>query len=894
MQTDEAAEGLRIALARIAQEAEERSGFLDLGMLGLTELPEALFGLRHLRGLNLGSSWRDEAGRWRLVAYDSDIADNDPGLTWVRLAELPELRVLSLLGISVDDLSPLSGLAALQTLDCGGTPVADLSPLSGLAALQTLDCGGTPVADLSPLSGLDNLQVLNFSECKLEQIPAGFCDKPSLQEIYLYGNPLPGIPAEVVSQDDSDNCLDRLRAHLRDLEAGSEALPDVKLMVLGNGRVGKTQICRRLRGEDYDDTVPSTHGILISAASLRDGDGAEWARLQAWDFGGQEIYHGTHALFLKTRAVFLIVWATETENQESHEHGGMVFRNHPLGYWLAYVRHLAGPDSAVIVVQTRCDRPEDEARRLPVEDAEIEDFPFFKVVQFSSLKNRGRAALDEALREAVDWLWQGRALIGAGRLRVRRRLEALREADAQVPAHERQYRTLSQEHFRQLCEEAGGVSSPEHLLDYLHQSGVVFYRAGLFGERIVLDQGWALEAIYTLFHREKCYRELKRLGGRFTRSLLDMLVWQAHSADEQALFLDMMESCGLCFTHKPGNEDVEAEYIAPDLLPARADVEVDLERWGIGAAEASAVYRYALHQPGLLRSLMAEIGQQAGVNGLYWRDGVCVYERETRSHAVIEQESLGDWRGLIRISTHGGRAAELLGRLRKRLEAQNRQWGLEAVEEPAAVVAEKSGLEARAPSLAFVQPPQPGLEYCVSYARGDASPEGVARGEVVERLCELAQAKGIHILRDQQDLALGDNLSKFMRRIGQGDRVFVIISDKYLKSPYCMYELFEIWRVSRQESAEFLRRVRVYGTDCAKFSEPRQRLSYALYWKQEHEALRSAIQEHGAEILGVEDFKAFKRMDEFARHVGDILATVADVIHARRFEDLEAYGFDEA
>jgi hypothetical protein len=30
MQTDEAAEGLRIALARIAQEAEERSGFLDL------------------------------------------------------------------------------------------------------------------------------------------------------------------------------------------------------------------------------------------------------------------------------------------------------------------------------------------------------------------------------------------------------------------------------------------------------------------------------------------------------------------------------------------------------------------------------------------------------------------------------------------------------------------------------------------------------------------------------------------------------------------------------------------------------------------------------------------------------------------------------------------------
>jgi internalin A len=572
-----------------------------------------------------------------------------------------------------------------------------------------------------------------------------------------------------------------------------------------------------------------------------------------------------------------------------------VFRNHPLGYWLAYVRHLAGLDSAVVVVQTRCDRPEDEARRLPVEDAEIEGLPFFKVVQFSSLKNRGRAALDEALREAVDWLWQrqGRALIGAGRLRVRRRLEELREADAQVPAHERQYRTLSQEHFRQLCAEAGGVSSPAHLLDYLHQSGVVFYRAGLFGERIVLDQGWALEAIYTLFHREKCYRELKRLGGRFTRSLLDMLVWQAHSADEQALFIDMMQSCGLCFTHKPGNKDVEAEYIAPDLLPARAEVAAELEHWGIGAADASAVYRYALHQPGLLRSLMAEIGQQAGVNGLYWRDGVCVYERETRSHAVIEQESLGDWRGVIRISTHGGRAAELLGRLRKRLEAQNRQWGLECVEVPGEGrdnIAPSDVIPA-ASSLEFIQPPTPGLEYCVSYAWGDASPEGVARGEVVERLCQSAAAKGIHILRDRDDLALGERLSKFMSRIGQGDRVFVIISDKYLKSPNCMYELFEIWRVSRQESEEFLRRVRIYSTECAQFSTPRERLGYAIYWKQEHEALRGLIKEH-PEIVCEEDFKAFKRMDEFARHVGKILFTVADVIHARRFEDLEAYGFE--
>jgi hypothetical protein len=39
--------GLEIALQRIEKEAQERTDFLDLGRLGLTELPEDLFRLTH-------------------------------------------------------------------------------------------------------------------------------------------------------------------------------------------------------------------------------------------------------------------------------------------------------------------------------------------------------------------------------------------------------------------------------------------------------------------------------------------------------------------------------------------------------------------------------------------------------------------------------------------------------------------------------------------------------------------------------------------------------------------------------------------------------------------------------------------------------------------------------
>jgi hypothetical protein len=181
-----------------------------------------------------------------------------------------------------------------------------------------------------------------------KELPERIRNLPSLQTLTLHRCSIPGVPAEALSQDYNDNCLGAVRAHYRDLEAGSATLTDVKVIVLGNGRVGKTQICRRLRGEDYDGNEPSTHGILVTSADLASSDAP--VRLNIWDFGGQDLYHGTHALFLRTSAVFLLVWAKETENAREHEYQGVAFRNQPLTYWLAYVRHLAGtsrtlPDS---------------------------------------------------------------------------------------------------------------------------------------------------------------------------------------------------------------------------------------------------------------------------------------------------------------------------------------------------------------------------------------------------------------------------------------------------------------------------------------------------------------------------------------------------------------------
>ncbi len=162
----------------------------------------------------------------------------------------------------------------------------------------------------------------------------------------------------------------------------------------------------------------------------------------------------------------------------------------------------------------------------------------------------------------------------------------------------------------------------------------------------------------------------------------------------------------------------------------------------------------------------------------------------------------------------------------------------------------------------------------MSYAWSD---EGKDREAIVDKLCdEEAEKRGTPILRDKKVLGFGDDIAKFMRAIGRGDRVLVMLSDKYLKSPFCMFELFEIWRNSRQEEEDFLRRCRLICLDDADIWTLEGRLLYAKHWKIRHDRIKEIVDEFGASLLSIRDFEQFKLMQQFANHVGDILSLFAN------------------
>ena len=202
----------------------------------------------------------------------------------------------------------------------------------------------------------------------------------------------------------------------------------------------------------------------------------------------------------------------------------------------------------------------------------------------------------------------------------------MRESDANLSAEKRRNRTLSLTDFESICNKAGSVSDNGQLLRFPHNAGIIFWREGLFEDRIVLDQAWVLDAIYTVFNCEKCLQQLRTRPGRFTRIELGWMVWdERYSPEEQNLFVSCMRSCGIYFEISKGSSNAESTYIGPDLLPENWS---QAERWGEEPAQHERSFSYESLLLALLRNLICRIGESAGIRCDYWRNGFYGFESE--------------------------------------------------------------------------------------------------------------------------------------------------------------------------------------------------------------------------------------------------------------------------
>ena len=487
--------------------------------------------------------------------------------------------------------------------------------------------------------------------------------------------------------------------------------------------------------------------------------------------------------------------------------------------------------------------------------------------------------------------------IGVGRAAVRQRLREMLAADRERPPAEKQHRTLSRAQFLALCAEEGNVSDPDALLDFLHLTGVVYHRPGQFGGRIILDQSWALDAIYTVLHRTKTLPHLM-LDGRFTRRHLAGMAWQEHSEADQRVLLDMMVSCGICFPLRNLTDDrnnPEWLYAAPDLLPAwdEARKRLVLHRLEKTPPDADACVRYAFLHEGILRTFLSKVGGQARDAGFYWKYGCWFGEETTQSTILVRStQAAADgapWAGEVTLEAWGDKADELLDRVLKMLLAipLGHPPEVERTTPPPPRRPEEMRREECPPPTLIgaahaVGLPGESKQVFVSYAWGeDTTREGRHHEQEVEQLCRRVEGWGYEIIRDKERLRSGDLISEFMKLAGRTPRVLVILNAKYLRSVFCMTELHEVHQRCG-DSKEFQRRIVPLPLPGARIHSNRDRGEQGLFWLKEVETLAPQA---AAAVMAPSDYAQFHQMRSRAQAVPVMLALMADMVTSVGFDD---------
>ena len=391
-----------------------------------------------------------------------------------------------------------------------------------------------------------------------------------------------------------------------------------------------------------------------------------------------------------------------------------------------------------------------------------------------------------------------------------------------------------------------------------------------------------------------------------------------------------MESCALCFRISDWDAK-DPEYIAPDLLPAPETVARELTyRRQAGGGEGSVWYTYThtFLNHGVMRRFIVEMGREFRDTALYWKDGVYIDPApEVQAMAIITCQRRVDnnsARGRITIEVWGRDRAQLLTRLRHQLEhlteradaiaqairLDGQTWvdvaKLRDARLLGKVVAQDGTVLEALPLLALLDgaqelrqpaapdhlpvtvasaPPTRPAVY-LSYAWGDVRATPAGERAVVDRLYDALVADGYTVKRDIMDLGYKGLISAFMRELGRGDCVVVLISDAYLKSPFCMFELLEIYR-----HHEFHERICPIVLADARLHTLRDRLTYVAHWKEQLTSVEQLIQQVGFQVLSASgSLQEYETYREITYHADKLVSYLAD-INSQTPQLLEANDF---
>ncbi len=560
------------------------------------------------------------------------------------ITELKDLTHLNLRNNQLTDIPGIQELKNLTYLNLRDNRLTNISVIKELKKLTHLNVRNNQLTDISVIKKLKNLTKLNLMDNQISHLPIevaqlGMEIKWSLtffysNGIFLEGNPMESPPVEIVKQG-----TEAVLNYFKEIESESVQLLESKILIVGNGEVGKTTLIRKLEDNDFLVEIgkePFTYGIKIKPWELlicldtENKLNFEQVKLQLWDFGGHSIYHTIHQFFFTKRSLYLFVWeARKDEEARSFDD------------WFNTIK-LLSDNSPVIVVMNKSDIHQEHMDEHGLKEILKNIVDFFQV---SCVTGEGITELTEQIQLTLSRMSHLRDKVPKVWKQTREHLSEIKE--------KKDYISLK-EYFK-ICKTFGlNEERAEFLSGYLHDLGVIlhFRQDKPLENTVILNPEWAAEAIYTLIDT----REIQENKGWFAFEDLKKY-WDLTKFPQSihAELIRLMEKFEICFNFLESNV-----YIIPELLRAeRPPINFVYYK---KADNLHFEYHYDFMPAGIISRFISRIYYLIE-DDHFWKNGVELKFEDSRALEI--SKSL---KRKIKISISGSHINELLAIIRNEFE----------------------------------------------------------------------------------------------------------------------------------------------------------------------------------------------------------------------------------
>lgn len=600
----------------------KRLEHLSLKNNSFKEMPTIVFTLENIKYLNLSDNQINQLSSSNfnnLMNIDRvDISHNTIPFIQFQNVAYPKCSNLNLKGNKLKRFPEIiSQVNTLEKLDISNNNISSIEDdaFANLEYLEELDLSFNELTYLPASIGkLTRLKRLNLSGNKIASLPKEFENLVSLEYLDLEGNTIGRAPIEILSQGVSGiiNYYLSLGDNVQLFEA--------KLLIVGQGNVGKTFLMNRLIHDSIPETE-TTEGIDIKTWKIQTPSSPNF-RVNIWDFGGQEIYHSTHQFFLTKRSLYLLVWEARTDQHLIS-----------FDYWLNVIRLLSN-NSPIIIALNKIDE------RIANIDEKSLKAKFKNIVSFLQVSARTGKNIEELTTQIGDEI-DALPLIGDKLpkvwLDIRTDLESL----------ESNY--ISTDKYLFICNQKG-LSNKKALFlsQYFHDLGVFlhFQDDSLLRNIVFLKPEWATNAVYKILDS----KEVIAREGEFDSEMLDTILYDIE-IDKRNYIIHLMKKFELCFEVENNN------YLIPELLtPEKQEFD-----WNY-TDNLRFQYHYDFMPAGIMARFIVRM-RNLVFDKTFWKNGVIIQREETRALVTTDQYSRK-----LYIWIHGSNSSFLLEIIRRELD----------------------------------------------------------------------------------------------------------------------------------------------------------------------------------------------------------------------------------